>query len=95
MKELYSESFDYTDGVGNSGRYTYRVPQLLAETEGAAAINRTIDETYGTIVREAQESVRMDGNGVNITEQSVELAASACRACTSRGRRISAATCCL
>lgn len=29
----------------------------LAETEGAAAINRTIDETYGTIVREAQESM--------------------------------------
>ena len=57
VKELYSESFDYTDGVGNSGRYTYRVPQLLAETEGAAAINRTIDETYGTIVREAQESM--------------------------------------
>lgn len=26
------------------------------------------------VVREAQESVRMDGNGVNITEQSVELA---------------------
>ena len=24
VKELYSESFDYTDGVGNSGRYTYR-----------------------------------------------------------------------
>ena len=57
VKELYSESFDYTDSVGNSGRYTYRVPQLLAETEGAAAINRTIDETYGTIVREAQESM--------------------------------------
>ena len=57
VKELYSESFDYTDGVGNSGRYTYRVPQLLAETEGAAATNRTIDETYGTIVREAQESM--------------------------------------
>ena len=57
IKELYHEELDYTDGVGNSGRYTYRVPQLLAETEGAAAINRTIDETYGTIVREAQESM--------------------------------------
>lgn len=29
---LYNESFDYSDGVGNSGHYTYRVPQLLADT---------------------------------------------------------------
>ena len=27
IRELYSEDFSYTDGVGNTGRYTYRVPQ--------------------------------------------------------------------
>ena len=33
ITELYNEDFDYTDGVGNSGHYTYRVPQLLADSE--------------------------------------------------------------
>lgn len=55
IKELYSEDFSYTDGVGNTGRYTYRVPQLLADTEGAADINRAIDEEYTPIIRDIQE----------------------------------------
>lgn len=57
IRELYSEDFDYTDGVGNAGHYTYRVPRLLADTEGASDINRAIDETYTPIVREALECV--------------------------------------
>ena len=57
IKELYSEDFDYTDGVGNSGHYTYRVPQLIASTEGAEAINRAIDQQYSPIVQEVLESV--------------------------------------
>lgn len=52
VKELYSESFDYTDSVGNSGRYTYRVPQLLADTADARAINAAIADEYGPIVEE-------------------------------------------
>ena len=56
IKELYSEDFDYTDGVGNAGHYTYRVPQLLADTDGAADINRDIESRYAPIVREALES---------------------------------------
>ena len=55
IRELYSEDFSYTDGVGNTGRYTYRVPQLLADTEGAADINRAIDEEYTPIIRDIQE----------------------------------------
>ena len=39
----------------------------------SSSIRKAIEETP-VVVREAQESVRMDGNGVNITEQSVELA---------------------
>lgn len=55
--ELYSEDFDYTDSVGNSGHYTYHVPQITADTQGAAAINRAIKDVYGPIVREELESV--------------------------------------
>ena len=57
IRELYSEDFDYSDGVGNTGHYTYRVPQLLADTEGASEINRAIDGTYTPIVQEALECV--------------------------------------
>ena len=57
IRELYSEEFDYSDGVGNTGHYTYRVPQLLADTEGASDINRAIDGTYTPIVQEALECV--------------------------------------
>ena len=57
IEEMYSEDFDYTDSMGNSGHYTYRVPQIAADTQGAADINRAIEETYGPIVREVLESV--------------------------------------
>lgn len=56
IRELYSEEFDYTDGVGNSGHYTYHVPQLLADTEGAAAINSDVENKYGAILREVLET---------------------------------------
>ena len=49
---LYNEAFDYTDG-GSSGHYTYRVPQLEADTEGAASINGAIEREYGPFVEEA------------------------------------------
>lgn len=57
ITELYSEDFDYTDGVGNNGHYTYRVPQIEADTQGAEAINKAIADTYGPIVDGVKESV--------------------------------------
>lgn len=60
---LYNEAFDYTDG-GSSGHYTYRVPQLLAETKDAKAINREIADRYGPIVEEALAS-KEDGTGIS------------------------------
>ena len=57
IAELYNEDFDYTDGVGNSGHFTYRVPQIEADTPGAEAINKTIAEEYGPIVDGVLESV--------------------------------------
>lgn len=60
---LYNEAFDYTDG-GSSGHYTYRVPQLLAETKDAKAINHEIADRYGPIVEEALAS-KEDGMGIS------------------------------
>lgn len=60
---LYNEAFDYTDG-GSSGHYTYRVPQLLAETKDAKAINREIADRYGPIVEEALAN-KEDGMGIS------------------------------
>ena len=60
---LYNEAFDYTDG-SSSGHYTYRVPQLLAETKDAKAINREIADRYGPIVEEALAS-KEDGTGIS------------------------------
>lgn len=60
---LYNEAFDYTDG-GSSGHYTYRVPQLLAETKDAKAINSEIADRYGPIVEEALAS-KEDGMGIS------------------------------
>ena len=60
---LYNEAFDYTDG-SSSGHYTYRVPQLLAETKDAKAINREIADRYGPIVEEALAS-KEDGMGIS------------------------------
>lgn len=57
IAELYSEDFDYTDGVGNGGHYTYRVPQITANTQGAADINKSIEETYSPIVKEVLDNV--------------------------------------
>lgn len=57
ITELYNEDFDYTDGVGNSGHYTYRVPQIEADTQGAEAINKAISDEYSPIVDGVLETV--------------------------------------
>ena len=57
ITELYNKDFDYTDGVGNSGHYTYRVPQIEADTQGAEAINKAISDEYSPIVNGVLENV--------------------------------------
>ena len=57
ITELYNEAFDYTDGVGNSGHFTYRVPQIVADTQGAEAINKAISDEYSPIVNGVLENV--------------------------------------
>ena len=61
MEFLWSKQSCILDNIAN------------VETPGYQVKYATFEETP-VVVREAQESVRMDGNGVNITEQSVELA---------------------
>ena len=57
ITELYNEDFAYTDGVGNSGHYTYRVPQIEADTQGAEAINKAISDEYSPIVDSVLKTV--------------------------------------
>ena len=57
ITELYNEDFDYTDGIGNSGHYTYHVPQIEADTQGAEAINKAISAAYTPIVNGVLEDV--------------------------------------
>ena len=57
ITELYNEDFDYTDGIGNSGHYTYHVPQIEADTQGAEAINKAISDAYTLIVNGVLEDV--------------------------------------
>lgn len=57
ITELYNEDFDYTDGIGNSGHYTYHVPQIEADTQGAEAINKAISDAYTPIVNGMLEDV--------------------------------------
>ena len=57
ITELYNEDFDYTDGVGTSGHYAYRVPQIEADTQGAEAINKAISDAYTPIVNGVLEDV--------------------------------------
>ena len=57
ITELYNEDFDYTDGIGNSGHYAYRVPQIEADTQGAETINKAISDAYTPIVNGVLEDV--------------------------------------
>ena len=62
IEELYSEDFDYTDMDGIGGHFTYHVPQIAADTQGAADINRAIKETCTSFVDTAQWV--LSGNGI-------------------------------
>ncbi len=57
ITELYHEDFDYTDAAGNRGHFTYRVPQIEADTQGAKAINQAIADAYSPIVDEVLQNV--------------------------------------
>lgn len=53
VKETYAEDGNYTDSLDNSWTYSYHVPSLPADTEGAKAINAAIDAKFGQSVQES------------------------------------------
>ena len=86
MEFLWSKQSCILDNIANVETPGYQVKYATFEEAlknavlssaqngiSSSSIRKAIEETP-VVVREAQESVRMDGNGVNITEQSVELA---------------------
>ena len=86
MEFLWSKQSCILDNIANVETPGYQVKYatfeeslksalLSAAKDGrpTSSIRQAIKNTP-VVVREAQESARMDGNGVNITEQSVELA---------------------
>ncbi len=61
-------SFDqgsYTDDCDNNYTYSYEIPCLKADTEGARAINAAIDERFGADVRDAKEAMK-DGVSLGV-----------------------------
>ena len=69
IEELYSEDFDYTYGMGDIGQYTCHVPQIVADTQGAAAINRAIEETCTPFIETAQWT--LSGGGIIPSHMSI------------------------
>ena len=50
----------YTDELGNEYDYSYDLPRLLADTEGALAINAALDARFGAQVRYEQENMEQN-----------------------------------
>ena len=69
IEELYSEDFDYTYGMGDIGQYTCHVPQIVSDTQGAAAINRAIEETCTPFIETAQWT--LSGGGIIPSHMSI------------------------
>ena len=51
------EAGAYTDELGNEYSYSYDLPVLLAETEGAKAINEALDGRFGAAVRDEKANM--------------------------------------
>ena len=86
MEYLWQKQSCILDNIANVETPGYRVKYATFEESlesairaaagqngGTSSIRQAIEETQVT-VKEADESTRMDDNGVNITEQAVELA---------------------
>lgn len=86
MDFLWTKQSCILDNVANSETPGYQTKyatfeeslqqaiQSAARQGGKAREMRTAIQDTPVVVQQAQESTRLDGNGVNITEQMVELA---------------------
>lgn len=85
MDYLWSKQTCILDNISNGETPGYKTKyvtfeeslqqalQAAAQDGGSAASLREAIEAAPIEIRQAEESTRMDGNGVNITEQMVEL----------------------
>ena len=65
LGELSFDQGTYTDDAGDSYTWSYGLPCVLADTEGANAINRAISDGFGNDVRESMNAMeRGDSIGV-------------------------------
>lgn len=86
MGFLWSRQAAILDNIANAETPNYKAKDvtfegalqerlaLAAGTEKPRASVRQALETSGAVTRRAQEITRMDGNGVNVTEENLELA---------------------
>ena len=86
MEFLWSKQACLLDNIANVETPGYKTKYVTFEESLRSAILSSAEEGISTaaireaiedtpvVIHEAQESTRMDDNGVNITEQSVELA---------------------
>ena len=88
MQFLWSKQSCILDNIANVETPGYKTKYVTfeealrgairsADGSGSASAMRSAIQEAPITVHEAQESTRMDENGVNITEQSVELARNA------------------
>ena len=52
------ERFNYTDSVGNSYDFTYRIPKFLFSSSDAQSVNTAISDTYAPNFEEAQSNMK-------------------------------------
>lgn len=57
LGEAAREEGSYTDDCGNEYNYSYAIPCVLGDTEGAREINADIDDFYGRDLRDSLESM--------------------------------------
>ena len=57
MGQSMFEQGTYEDEIGNDYTYSYGLPCITADTAGAQAITREIDETFGAHIREAKDAM--------------------------------------
>lgn len=87
MRFLWSKQTAILDNISNAETPGYKTKYVTFEESlknslrsasgaaaPAAAFRRALESARPTVRAAADESARMDGNGVNLTEQGVELA---------------------
>lgn len=69
VEDYYRSSGSYTDGVGNTGRYSYALPLICGvDTEDAAAANDAVKDIFNNDIQPELEAMQ---DGVSLTVYNV------------------------